>query len=268
MMGRAKDTIDEMKRAWKLFCSHRKEAVFIWLIDLLFFLCFAAAHYFIIRMIPYLRQINEIIAKNAQAIAPTFDASGGAGPVFPVVAFQSAFGAILENLALFVLSVFVFWCLIEGYAWYRTHLLVGKRINARTYLFRFFILSIIWLALVAVISFAALRTATLLAVASLSGVPSWIGPAFIGILVLLTSYVVVIGYVLSATHSITKMPLWRTMKRKAGALIVGTVLVAAALVVTGLLGKMIEAIAPLGIIFLVIPSVMFARILLVKSGEA
>ncbi len=254
--------VDDVKRAWSFTLARRRDIAIIGVIDLVFFLCFAAAHYFIIRMLPHLRQINELIAENAGALALAF---GEAGPTFPVAAFQDAFGAILENIALFIVSVFIAWCVVEGYAWYRAHALLGMKIHAGTYLARFSILSLAWLALAAIISVAVLRAATLFAVASLSGVPSWTGPAFIGILVLLVSYVVVMGYLLCATHAITKMPLWTTVKRKAGVFLAGAALIAAALIITGLLGKTVAVIAPLGIIFLVIPSVVFARILLIMG---
>lgn len=261
-MTQAYRFLSDINRTWHFVLSHRKDIAMISVIDLIFFLCFAAAHYFIIRMLPYLREVNEIIAQNAGALNPS---SGPVAIPFPVAAFQGVFRAILANLFLFVLSVFVAWCVVEGYAWYRTHVLLGKKIHAGTYLVRFSLLSAVWIVLVAVVSLVALRATTFFAVASLSGVPAWAGPAFVGILAFLVSYVVIMGYLLCAEYPIPKMPLWKTMKKKTGVFLSSAILIAASLLLTGFLGRAIEIIAPLGIVFLVIPSAVFARVLLIKN---
>lgn len=255
---------NSLRSTWRLISSHRKESFFIWLSDLFFFSCFAASHYFIIKMIPHIQELNEMIAQNADAISPVVMQQ--AGPAFPMAAFQSAFSAILTNVAWFIATIFASWVLVQGFSWWRTHKLLGHKVGLVPYLKRFFAISTAWLAVVALLSFIAIRVSMYIAVASLTGLPQWIGPAFIGGIIALLSYVAIAAYATSAEHGLKYVAqhLWKEMKKRVPVFIVGTLLMVSVFSLTAMLNSFNEMLSLAGILLLIIPASVFSRILVAR----
>ena len=245
----------------KRIVSHKKEAMIIWFSDIIFFLCFAASHYFVIQMIVPIRTINELIAKNADAISPLILSKTPS--MFPMATFQSSFMLIIKNTLFFLLAIFLSWVLFQGFSWWKTHKLLGHKVKFLSYLKRFLVISVVWFASMLFFFLMSIRLSMYLAIVSFQGFKSWASTALILLIALFFCYVALVAYATCAKGGLKKMSmhLWKEMKLRVVMILLGGVGVVLAGLIVVLLNNVSALLPFFGMVFVFIPALMGLRFL-------